>query len=78
MAERLATMCVLPLLLAGILGSPSKNEKLAEYLRKLLVEGTAKETQSTKHNTDIIDAVRFLWFVKYQIPLKASRLESIF
>nr|XP_015880041.2 RAB11-binding protein RELCH [Ziziphus jujuba var. spinosa] len=59
-AERLATMCVLPLLLAGVLGSPCKKDTLAEYLRKLLVEGPAKETQSTKRNTDIIDAVRFL------------------
>lgn len=63
MAERLATMCVLPLLLAGVLGAPSKKEKLAEYLRKLLVEGNSKETHSTKRNIEIVDAVRFLWFV---------------
>ncbi|KAM1061000.1 hypothetical protein PS2_025301 [Malus domestica] len=50
-AKRLATMCVLPLLLAGVLGGPSKHEQLAEYLRKLLVEGC---------NAEIVDAVRFL------------------
>ncbi|KAM0960523.1 hypothetical protein ACFX2I_025454 [Malus domestica] len=33
-AKRLATMCVLPLLLAGVLGGPSKHEQLVEYLRK--------------------------------------------
>ncbi|KAL5571309.1 hypothetical protein UlMin_020906, partial [Ulmus minor] len=60
LAERLATMCVLPLLLAGVLGTPNKHEELAEYLRKLLVEGTVKYTQSTKCNAEIIDAVRFL------------------
>ncbi|CAN6572825.1 unnamed protein product [Malus baccata var. baccata] len=57
-ANRLATMCVLPLLLAGVLGGPSKHEQLLEYLRKLLVEGVAN--QSTKCNAEIVDAVRFL------------------
>ncbi|KAJ7975767.1 lisH domain and HEAT repeat-containing protein [Quillaja saponaria] len=59
-AEQLSTMCVLPLLLAGVLSAPSKREQLAEYLRKLLVEGTGDEMQSTKHNMEIINAVRFL------------------
>ncbi|KAK9272038.1 hypothetical protein L1049_002407 [Liquidambar formosana] len=59
-AERLATMCVLPLLLAGVLGVPSKHEQLAEYLRKILVQGTVKEGQSTKRISEIVDAVRFL------------------
>lgn len=62
-AERLATMCVLPLLLAGVLGAPSKHEQLADYLRKLLVEGTVKENHSVKCNVEIVNAVRFLWFV---------------
>jgi hypothetical protein len=62
-AERLATMCVLPLLLAGVLGAPSQHEQLANYLRGLLVDGTLKESQSTKYTAEIIDAVRFLWFV---------------
>ncbi|XP_039054483.1 RAB11-binding protein RELCH-like [Hibiscus syriacus] len=59
-AERLSTLGILPLLLAGVLGSPCKREQLAEYLRKLLVEGAAKENQSTTHNNDIVNAVRFL------------------
>ena len=62
-AERIATMCVLPLLLAGVLGAPSQHEQLANYLRGLLVDDTLKESQSTKHTAEIIDAVRFLWFV---------------
>ncbi|PQQ12717.1 lisH domain and HEAT repeat-containing protein isoform X2 [Prunus yedoensis var. nudiflora] len=57
-AKRLATMCVLPILLAGVLGAPSKHEQLVEYLRKLLVEGVTN--QSTKCNAEIVDAVRFL------------------
>ncbi|KAF9683958.1 hypothetical protein SADUNF_Sadunf04G0068000 [Salix dunnii] len=57
-AERIATMCVLPLLLAGVLGAPSQHEQLANYLRGLLVDGTLKESQSTKHTAEIIDAVR--------------------
>lgn len=60
-AKRLATMCILPLFLAGVLGAPSKHEQLVEYLRKLLVEGAGN--QSTKCNTEIVDAVRFLWLV---------------
>ncbi|XP_021296413.1 lisH domain and HEAT repeat-containing protein KIAA1468 [Herrania umbratica] len=59
-AERLATLCILPLLLAGVLGGPGKREQLADYLRKLLVEGAMKENQSTSHNIDVVNAVRFL------------------
>ncbi|KAK8694356.1 hypothetical protein V6N13_071910 [Hibiscus sabdariffa] len=59
-AERLATLGILPLLLAGVLGSPGKREQLEDYLRKLLVEGAAKEGQSTTHTNDIVNAVRFL------------------
>lgn len=59
-SERLATMCVLPLLLAGVLGTPSKREQLTNYLRKLLVEGNGKDNQASKHSTEIADAVRFL------------------
>ncbi|XP_048129377.1 RAB11-binding protein RELCH isoform X1 [Rhodamnia argentea] len=58
-AERIATMCVLPLLLAGVLGAPSKREQLAEYLRRLLVQETGMESQ-TKQETEIFYAVRFL------------------
>lgn len=65
-AERLATMCVLPLLLAGVLGAPCKHEQLVEYLRNLLVQGTVKESQPTKRNAEIVDAVRFLWLVFHE------------
>ncbi|KAJ4972514.1 hypothetical protein NE237_005688 [Protea cynaroides] len=58
--ERLAIMCVLPLLLAGILGAPSRHEQLAEYLRKLLVQSIMKEDWPINFNAEIIDAVRFL------------------
>lgn len=60
-AEKLASMCVLPLLLAGVLGSPSKHEQLADYLRKLLVEGAMKENHSVKCSAEINNAVRFVW-----------------
>lgn len=65
-AERLAILCVLPLLLAGVLGTPTKHEQLADYLRKLLVQGTVRESQSAKRNAEIVDAVRFLWLVFYK------------
>ncbi|KAL8161817.1 hypothetical protein V2J09_013306 [Rumex salicifolius] len=58
LAERLATLCVMPVLLAGVLGSPTKHEQLAEYLRKLLVQTTS--TESRRSDSDIVDAVRFL------------------
>jgi hypothetical protein len=61
-AEKLAIMCVLPLLLAGVLAAPNKHGQLAEYLRKLLVEGSMEESMPTKRN-EIVNAVRFLWFV---------------
>ncbi|XP_058089002.1 uncharacterized protein LOC131235710 [Magnolia sinica] len=61
MDEKLATMCVLPLLLAGILGAPSRHEQLAEYLRKLLVQNTTRDGSWSTHRTaENIDAVRFL------------------
>ncbi|KAK1366118.1 LisH domain and HEAT repeat KIAA1468-like protein [Heracleum sosnowskyi] len=59
-AERLATMCVLPLLLAGVLGSPSKHENLTEYLRSLLVQNVVQENQPVRRNAEIVNAVRFL------------------
>lgn len=60
-AERLATMCVLPLLLAGVLGSPSKHENLTEYLRNLLVQNAVEENQLVRRNAEIVNSVRFLW-----------------
>ncbi|KAG9450463.1 hypothetical protein H6P81_010428 [Aristolochia fimbriata] len=60
-AEKLAIMCVLPLLLAGVLGTSSRGEELAGYLRKLLVHNTMQESSWPVYQTsDLIDAVRFL------------------
>ncbi|KAL3032449.1 hypothetical protein AAZX31_02G084600 [Glycine max] len=59
-ADRLSTMCVLPLLLAGVLSAPGKHEQLAEYLRKLLLEENSMQNQSTKHTPEIINAIRFI------------------
>ncbi|KAA8530598.1 hypothetical protein F0562_005307 [Nyssa sinensis] len=59
-AERLATLCVLPLLLAGVLGGPSKHQELTEYLRNLLVQSTVQEGQPAKRNDEIVNSVRFL------------------
>ncbi|KNA11926.1 hypothetical protein SOVF_130650 [Spinacia oleracea] len=56
--ERLATMCVLPLLLAGVFGAPSKRQQLEEYLKKLLVQDTSDEPH--RLHAEIVDAVRFL------------------
>ncbi|RLN25257.1 hypothetical protein C2845_PM07G10940 [Panicum miliaceum] len=59
-AEKLAIMCVFPLLLSGILGSPSSREQLEEYLRKVLIKNTKDGSFSMHHTTEIINAVRFL------------------
>lgn len=56
-------MCVLPLLLAGVLGASGKRNQLEDYSRKLLVEDSLKENLATKHTVEIINAVRFIWFV---------------
>ncbi|KAL0424018.1 UNVERIFIED_CONTAM: RAB11-binding protein RELCH [Sesamum radiatum] len=56
--RRIATMCVLPLLLAGVLGHPSKHEYLTEYLRNRLIQSSEQDDQPAK--LDIIHAVRFL------------------
>lgn len=58
--ERLATLCVLPLLLAGVFGSRSKQEELTEYLRNLLVQSAEQEAQPAKNNAAIFNSVRFL------------------
>ncbi|XP_019154872.1 PREDICTED: lisH domain and HEAT repeat-containing protein KIAA1468 homolog isoform X2 [Ipomoea nil] len=57
-AERLATICVLPLLLAGVLGSPVKREQLTEYVRNLLMQSSEPERQIAKH--EFFNSVRFL------------------
>lgn len=60
-AERLAVMCVLPLLLTGILGFHSRQAQLAEYLRSLILRSTLKHGAWTpSHTPELIDAVRFL------------------
>ncbi|KAL0343377.1 UNVERIFIED_CONTAM: RAB11-binding protein RELCH [Sesamum angustifolium] len=58
MAQRLARMCVLPLLLAGILGHPSKRDHLTEYLRNQLIQSSVQDSQSANH--EIINSVRFI------------------
>uniref|UniRef100_A0A0D9V1J2 LisH domain-containing protein n=1 Tax=Leersia perrieri TaxID=77586 RepID=A0A0D9V1J2_9ORYZ len=57
-AEKLGMVCVLPLLLSGILGSPSRCQQLEEYLRKLLIQNTKDGSFSMHHTAEIIDAVR--------------------
>lgn len=59
-AERLAAMCVLPLLLAGVLGSPSKQKQLADYLSNLLFQSAVQEGQPSKYHAEIVNPVRFL------------------
>ncbi|KAM0871343.1 hypothetical protein ACQ4PT_039467 [Festuca glaucescens] len=59
-AEKIAIICVLPLLLSGILGSPSSRQQLEEYLRKLLIQNTKDGSFSMHHSAEIIDAIRFL------------------
>jgi hypothetical protein len=62
MEERLAKMCVLPLFLAGILGSPNmESEELAVYLRELILQSSLKSGAWTpSKNSELIDSVRFL------------------
>ncbi|KAG2311214.1 hypothetical protein Bca52824_022771 [Brassica carinata] len=57
-ANRLAMLCILPLLLAGVLGAPIKREELTIFLRQFLVESRTKENQSSKQQQRVpyIDA----------------------
>lgn len=60
MAKKIATACVLPLLLSGILGAFSNHERLLDYLRKILLLNTTKEfSWSANCSAEVIDAVRF-------------------
>ncbi|CAI8613407.1 unnamed protein product [Vicia faba] len=59
-ADRLSTMCVLPLLLAGVLSAPGKHGQLEGYLKKLLLEDSSMQSRSTKHTPEIINAIRFI------------------
>lgn len=62
MAKKIATKCVLPLLLSGILGAFSNHERLLDYLRKLFLLNTTKEVSwSANCSPEVIDAVRFTW-----------------
>lgn len=59
--ERLATLCILPLLLGGVLGPPTMEEQLSEYLRVLVQQYTLKQGALTSaHTPELIDAIRFL------------------
>ncbi|KAK3160930.1 hypothetical protein QOZ80_1BG0068410 [Eleusine coracana subsp. coracana] len=59
-SEKLAILCVLPLLLSGILGSPSSRQQLEEYLRKVLIQNTKDGSFSMHHTIEVINSVRFL------------------
>ncbi|PKU83044.1 hypothetical protein MA16_Dca007715 [Dendrobium catenatum] len=60
LAKKIATTCVLPLLLSGILGAFSNHERLLDYLRKLLLLNTTKEgAWSANCSAEVIDAIRF-------------------
>ncbi|XP_019442509.1 PREDICTED: lisH domain and HEAT repeat-containing protein KIAA1468 homolog isoform X2 [Lupinus angustifolius] len=58
--EGVSTLCVLPLVLAGVLGGPEQGKQLTEYMRMLLLEGNVKENPSFNHTSHIINAVRFI------------------
>lgn len=63
--ERLATICVLPLFLSGVLGAPDMNkEELALYLRELILQSSLK-TGAITRTPELIDAVRFLWYALF-------------
>jgi hypothetical protein len=64
MEECLASMCVLPLLLAGVLGAPNmETEELAVYLRELILQSSLNFGACTPtKNSELIDSVRFLWY----------------
>ncbi|KAG0464081.1 hypothetical protein HPP92_020150 [Vanilla planifolia] len=60
-AERIAISCVLPLLLSGILGTLKNQERLLDYLRKILIHDTKKELPwVANYSAEVIGAVRFL------------------
>ncbi|RDX84637.1 LisH domain and HEAT repeat-containing protein, partial [Mucuna pruriens] len=75
-ADRLSTMCVLPLLLAGVLSAPGKHEQLAEYLRKLLLEDNSMQNPSTKHTPEIINAIRFICSIA-SMKINAAKLLKV-
>eukprot|EP00850_Spirogloea_muscicola_P023018 SM000323S12630 [mRNA] locus=s323:82206:89016:- [translate_table: standard] len=62
MEERLANATVLPLLLAGVMGSPQMTEgALASYLKDLVLQSCQRlGAWSERDNQEYVDAVRFL------------------
>lgn len=60
-SQKIATMGVLPLLLAGVLGSPCKHDYLCKYLKSLLFRNIGEENQTA--NGELVNSVRFLWLV---------------
>lgn len=58
LSRRLASLGVLPLLLAGVLGSSCKQDHLMKYLKSLLFHGSEDETPTRK--MEIVNSVRFL------------------
>ncbi|KAJ7523832.1 hypothetical protein O6H91_18G064200 [Diphasiastrum complanatum] len=60
--ERLAYMCVMPLLLAGVLGANDAHKgALAQYLKDLVLETTIRFGSWTpSHSPELLEAIRFL------------------
>jgi hypothetical protein len=56
-------MCVVPMLLAGVLGAPNMREgALADYVREVVLQTSLKDgAWSQSHTPELIDALRFLW-----------------
>lgn len=70
MARRLATVCILPLFLAGVLGHSSQVESFTTYLKNLLIESSVHNDQLVKQ--DLIHSFRFIWFVSAENLLFCS------
>ncbi|CAM6092972.1 unnamed protein product [Calypogeia fissa] len=70
-AEQLARTCVLPLLLAGVLGAPNMpGENLANYLRDLVLQSSINQgSWTTLHSPELVDAVRFLCTCKEHLDV---------
>ena len=61
--DRLSRTCILPLLLAGVLGSPNMKEGyLFKYLREWVISTCARAGAWSQASTpEHLDNVRFLW-----------------
>ncbi|OAY68909.1 LisH domain and HEAT repeat-containing protein, partial [Ananas comosus] len=72
-SSRLAIMCVLPLLLSGILGSPSCREQLGEYLRNILIQNTVTEGSFTfEEHQGIVFNVLWEMVVSSNVNMKTN------